>query len=49
MFAECGMDEPYKEFEKVKNSCPIDLINIDNFGELTSQLKLYFEQTFSSI
>ena len=49
MFAECGMDEPNKEFEKVKNSCPIDLINIDNFGELTSQLKLYFEQTFSSI
>lgn len=49
MFAECGMDEPYKEFEKVKNSCPIDLINIDNFVELTAQLKLYFEQTLSSI
>ena len=47
MFAECGMEEPIEEFQHIRNSCPIDLNNIGNFGELTSQLRLYFQLLLS--
>lgn len=38
MFAECGMDEPVKEFEMVKKQCPIQLIENDSAAVLCKKI-----------
>jgi hypothetical protein len=47
MFAECGMDEPEDELDRVRKSCPIELDVADTSEVLTKKINSLFQREYN--
>lgn len=48
MFCECGMEEPIDDFDRVRNSCPIELNHEDNDSDLDSKIIEFAKSQFDN-
>ena len=46
MFAECGMDEPDEEMDRVRKSCPIELDEKDSSEVLAGKITSFSQKKF---